>query len=420
MGNLRYEDGILNIDSVNINSFSEETIDKLKEQLDLNSSTGPTVDVTESLSTKELNIIDDTSTVVSTYSIENPEWLSVTLDNDDKIISGIRTDGTYYINNINSNTITNINNEIEKLKLVNNSKLKYKTIVCFGDSITEFSGTDGRKYTDWLEQNTGATVINVGIGGTQYRVRSNTDTGYAGLDIYNMVKAACTQDFSIVETAAEEIKNTSSDNNIEIIERLKNIDWNNVDIVTFFAGTNDWHNNGGNTENEFNKFDKLYTLGAIRSIIKMLCETYKHIKIFVFTPIIRCIDAPQFDVTKTYEIGDLVTNDKVTPYYYKFISHHEPGEWDVSEVEPVERSAFRIDELYSDNVYKNGKTLHEFSSLIQKTFEEYHIPVYDLYNKLGWNLYNFSNYFNDYDNTHPYKGYAMIAEKIQSFIESNF
>lgn len=117
MSNLRYEDEVLNIDSVNINSFSKETIDKLKTQLNLNSSTGPTVDVTESLSTKELNIIDDTSTLVSTYSIENPEWLQVTLDNDDKIISGIKTDGTTYISSLESPSISRINEQIANIPL---------------------------------------------------------------------------------------------------------------------------------------------------------------------------------------------------------------------------------------------------------------------------------------------------------------
>ena len=42
-----------------------------------------------------------------------------------------------------------------------------------------------------------------------------------------------------------------------------------------------------------------------------------------------------------------------------------------------------------------------------------------MYNTLGWNKYNFSQYFNDSDGTHPKKGFKEIAKKIASFLIAN-
>ena len=255
-----------------------------------------------------------------------------------------------------------------------------KTIVCFGDSLTEFKDVNGKRYSDYLEEISGATIINVGIGGTQLRQRTtpveNPTTslqGYAGLDICNMVKAACEQDFTIAENCAIWVRDNASDDNTEIVARLKDIDWSKVDAVTIFAGTNDY-NNGRNLGTP-DSYDVNNTLGAINYIIQTLLTTYKKVKLYWFTPIVR---------------------------------------WVADSLEE------RIDENWSDNrVTAEGKTLPDYVAAILDLVKTKHIPVCDMYWTLGWNQYNFSNYFNDNDGTHPRKGNDVLAGKIFGFINSN-
>ena len=252
---------------------------------------------------------------------------------------------------------------------------KDNTIVCFGDSITEFKDSFNMGYTDYLKQFTGANIINIGIGGTQFRQRaipsaspSSDYNVYASLDIINMVKACCEQDFTYQIAANDYLKNKGDDNTV-VINRMIAIDWSKVNAVTFFAGTNDWNNAAGQW-GESGSSDINTTLGAINEIIRLILTTYPHIKIYWFTPIVRWLDE-------------------------------------------------RIPENFSDSLVRGTKTLKEFSAMIQTEVARHHIPICDMYNTLGWNMYNFSNYFKDTDGTHPYKGYMAIARKFKGFIDAN-
>ena len=252
---------------------------------------------------------------------------------------------------------------------------KDNTIVCFGDSITEFKDSFNMGYTDYLKQFTGANIISIGIGGTQFRQRvipsaspSSDYDVYASLDIINMVKACCEQDFTNQIAANDYLKN-KGDDNTAIINRMIAIDWSKVNAVTFFAGTNDWNNAAGQW-GESGSTDINTTLGAINEIIRLILTTYPHIKIYWFTPIVRWLDN-------------------------------------------------RVPENFSDNLVRGTKTLKEFSAMIQTEVARHHIPICDMYNTLGWNMYNFSNYFKDTDGTHPYKGYMAIARKFKGFIDAN-
>lgn len=255
-----------------------------------------------------------------------------------------------------------------------------KTIVCFGDSLTEFKDINGKRYSDYLELMSGATIINVGIGGAQLRQRTTpvenptTSTqGYAGLDICNMVKAACEQDFTIAENCAIWVRDNASDDNTEIVERLKNIDWSVVDAVIIFAGANDYNN--GRHLGTPDSYDVNNTLGAINYIIQALLTTYKKVKLYWFTPTVR---------------------------------------WIASSLEE------RTEENWSDNrVTSEGKTLPDYVSAIMDLVKAKHIPVCDMYWTLGWNQYNFSNYFNDNDGTHPRKGNDVLSRKFFGFINAN-
>lgn len=264
--------------------------------------------------------------------------------------------------------------------LVQNS-LTGKNIVCFGDSITELADTQGWRYSDYIAGFSNANVINVGIGGSQLRQRAEpvdtpTSSGlaYAALDVVNMVDASVRQDFTKQVAAAEYLRDHESDDNTAIVARLQAIDWSKVDIVTFFAGTNDWY--GGGNAGESGSVSKSTTLGAINYIIQNLLPTYPHVKIFWFTPVVRYV---------SYSGGS------GTPANF------------------------------GDNYVANGNTLKQFSELIKTEVELSHIPVCDLYNTLGWNMWNFKNYFTDNDGTHPRKPAGMqgIAARMFAFILSH-
>lgn len=272
---------------------------------------------------------------------------------------------------------------VERVAVAENLSWQGKTVVCFGDSLTEFKG-NGQGYGDWIAKFTGANVIRVGIGGAQLRQRTtpvdnptNVKDAYAALDIYNMVKSSCEQDFTKQIAAANWLRDNAGDDNTAIIQRLVDIDWSKVDAVTILGGTNDWHNSP-DSFGESGSTDANYTLGAINEIIRLLTSTYKHISLYWFTTIVR------------YE----------TPSGTSIINS-------------------RVHENWSD-VWQNlaGKTLKDTIQPIIAEVSNNKIPICDMYNTLGWNENNFSQYFN-IDNSHPYNGFEQIAKKMIGFINAN-
>lgn len=272
---------------------------------------------------------------------------------------------------------------VESVTVAENYSWQGKTVVCFGDSLTEFT-SNGQGYGDWIAKFTGANVINVGIGGAELRQRTtpldeptNEFNAYAALDIYNMVKSSCEQDFAKQIAAANWLRDNANDDNTAIIQRLVDIDWSKVDVVTILGGTNDWHNSPNNF-GESGSTDANYTLGAINEIIRLLTSTYKHISLYWFTTVVR------YETPAGVSITDA-----------------------------------RVHENWSD-IWQNsaGKTLKDTIQPIIAEVSNNKIPVCDMYNTLGWNENNFSQYFN-IDNTHPYNGFEQIAKKIIGFINNN-
>ena len=250
-----------------------------------------------------------------------------------------------------------------------------KTVVCFGDSLTEFTDPDGKRYSDHLADITGANIVNVGIGGTRLSCRAipvasptNSLEGYAALDIPSLINAVSTNDFDIVDAGAEWVRDNASDDNTPIIARLKAIDWTKVDAVTIFAGTNDWGGEANiGTSGEVN-IRTVY--GSINYIITTLLTAYPNVQIYWFTPIVR--------------------------WYVPW-----------------------TDENWGGTIQKAGRTLEQFVELVKGEVGKQLIPVCDMYHTIGWNKSNFGQYFYSTDGTHPTKGYINIGRKIASFINAN-
>lgn len=254
------------------------------------------------------------------------------------------------------------------------------TIVCFGDSNTEFTDDKNMAYPDYIAKFTGANVINVGIGGSQLRQRATpvasptTSTeAYAALDTYNMIKAAVEQDYSKQVAASEWLDEHDLDRNNAIIARFQAVDWSKVSAITIMGGSNDW-NNASTAWGDVDSTDPNYSFGAINEIIRIFLAAYPHIRIYWLTPFVH---------------------------------------WYANSV------AERTDANWSDNYEKNGKTLKQFSATIEEIVIAKHQPVCDLYNTLGWNQYNFSQFFNDTDGVHARKGYSAIARRVIGFIDAN-
>ena len=264
--------------------------------------------------------------------------------------------------------------------LYNDSKpFSGKNIVCFGDSLTEFREQFNRKmhYSDYIAEITGANVINVGIGGTRLSRRAtpvaiptNEIEAYAALDIVSLVEAVSNNDYSYATAAATYLDNNGSSGRMDIVQRLSAIEWAKIDAVTILGGSNDWF--GGASIGVSGGNDKGTVFGAINEIVRMLLTAYPSIKLYWFTPTVRWIG-----------------------------------------------TAPRTEENWGDNYAVNGKTLMEFSSALFGEVVNNHIPICDMYNTLGWTMYNFKEYFLDSDGTHPYKGFEPIGEKMVSFLNAN-
>ena len=258
-----------------------------------------------------------------------------------------------------------------------NKPLMNKTILCLGDSNTEFVNSENKSYPDYLAEYSGANVVNGGIGGTKLRKRSSfNDTpsditsAYAALDIVSISDAFARKDWTAQRNAANWLKNNESDDNISIIERLSSLNIENVDVLVLNGGTNDIDSidNLGTEES----YDAMKTAGALNTIIKNFLSINRKLQIYIATPIPR--------------------------YFGESISS-----WD--------------DEYWCDS-YREG-VLTQIVSMIKEVSIRNRIPVCDLYYEIGWNKYNFSEYYNDNDGTHAYKGYSKIANKIYNFILSH-
>lgn len=326
-------------------------------------------------------IIVDSSNIITRIIAEETYDAEITIGaNECKLYCNLldynsATDGVW---KITSGSLVDIISSIgKKVDLpLNDVKL-----VCFGDSITQFTDSYGYSWTNYLNNNEGATVYNVAIGGSQIRQRMATsdsplssNQAYAALDIYSLVKAACEQNFIYQDAAVSYLIENGENDYSRIISTLKQIDFNSIDMVIIFGGTNDWLNSPDYWGDFETSTDAMLTSGAIRLIIQTLCSTYPHLQVMFITPIVRWISSSL---------------------------------------------AERTTENWGDNYKVNDTTLKEFVSKIKTLIKNEHLPICDLYTNLGWNQYNFYNFFYDDDGTHPYNGFKEIAKAIANFINSH-
>ena len=115
--------------------------------------------------------------------------------------------------------------------------LEGKKIVNLGDSI--FGKTDDETgISKLLGTLTNATVYNCAFGGTMGTDRGD-GSGFEKFDFPNLSNCISTNDYTSLEQALIDDSTLPSYFD-ERVELLKNIDFSDVDIVTFNFGTNDY------------------------------------------------------------------------------------------------------------------------------------------------------------------------------------
>ena len=260
--------------------------------------------------------------------------------------------------------------------------LNGKKILCLGDSITEFKGGDGLRYSDYIARFTGATVYNGGIGGAHMEQRNaalslepaNSNIARAALDLPNLVDAIVSGNWEYQDVAVEYLKNNAGDNNTSIIAELKTVNLADIDIVTIFIGTNDKDKSETNIGAIGDTNPVANSLGGFGHAIEALLTANPNLCIYYFCPMPRYFENPA------------------------------GKEWN--------------DSMWCDN-YVNGSGM-PFTTIVDKMIDNaryWRIPVCDMYRTMGVNRFNIFNYAPD--GTHPSKGYAMVANKIISFITAN-
>lgn len=295
---------------------------------------------------------------IQTHLISDPavdESFLVTIDWD-AVSTGIVRMGTveYIIDESKHNYETR----------VKDNPLKGKNGVAFGDSITQ-----GGSYTDYISNKTGANYINVGFGSTRLARTNRENYPWKDIGMCDLVDAITSGDWSLTDAAIDEIDayygNTSYST---IYNRLKSIDFNTVDFITFMYGTND----ANNSVFEIGTPDSTdtYTVnGALNYILQTLITTYPHIKVYALSPIFR---------RKLSGWGDGDSDDSKLP----------------------------------DGVY-----LYDIAQAIVDKAKEYHVPVKDMYNESGINRYNADHFLKD--GVHPGDaGNQLMNEVIYKFLLS--
>lgn len=260
--------------------------------------------------------------------------------------------------------------------------LNGKKILCLGDSITELKGyyDGGLRYSDYIAKKTGAIVYNGGFGGAHMEQRTeltlnptNEHNARAALDLPAIATALATNDWSYQDAAISYLASVGDDNSA-IIEELKSVNLQDIDVITIFIGTNDKDSTIGEIGD---KTAVANSLGGLYSAITKLFAANPNISIYYFSPIVR--------------------------YFGKLNEA-----WN--------------DALWCDNyIGANGIAFPDMVGKFIEGARYLKIPVCDMYNTMGVNEFNIKSIMDpaNGDGTHPTRGFKLIANKMISFIMAN-
>ena len=149
-----------------------------------------------------------------------------------------------------------------------------KTIACFGDSLTE-NGT----YPQQLSALLGCETLRMGFGGC--RMGNHEDSGYNAMSMCNMSEDIANNDFTRLIAGAIDVRDRTGDDNTQQAQLVRDTDWDGVDYVIIFFGTNDYGAHvpiGTKNDNTGSTFH-----GAINKTVTNLLGAYPHLKVMFIT-----------------------------------------------------------------------------------------------------------------------------------------
>ena len=229
--------------------------------------------------------------------------------------------------------------------------------VCFGDSITQGNNVYREFSKPFKDYPSDVSRI---LDCSIYNggLGGSTFCGDRSIDLENVIDCVVSGDFSTVLSGISQY-NLNGSATLAYNE-ISQLDFSKVDFITIALGTNDW--NFGKTKEQVKE--------ALDYCLSQIITAYPQLRIYIFTPIYR------FDIRESGEDADTFVNPT------------------------------------------SGLKLHDICDAIIETARSYNIPVLDLYYNCNINKYNKDTYMGD--GTHPNaNGYAMMADKISKFINSN-
>lgn len=238
-----------------------------------------------------------------------------------------------------------------------------KTAVFFGDSITQNFEAEGKSYPDLVGKELTFKVVNLGFGGTS--MSSHSSAQFDAFSFAQLSQAIVKKDFAEQKAALE--NEEIPDYFANKLNKLEQVDFNQVDIVFLMYGANDW---GKPLDNQNNSYDRNTFKGAGRIGIEKLQKQYPHLDIVLIAPI------------------------------YRFWPDYDNRDSDTS---------------------TNSLNLkaRDYSQAMIDLAKEYHLPYVDAYNNLGINALNRLHYFSQSDGTHPNElGTSKLAKLIAKTVES--
>lgn len=252
-----------------------------------------------------------------------------------------------------------------------------KKIVTFGDSITELNDGAYMSWPDHFARTTGATVINLGLGGTRIKPRTyvaeNTaDWAYSQVDILNAVKAVVGGEgsaaFDAYESGMQYIYDNVGSlivdkaNILRILEDARSLDLNMVNAFVIFAGFNDWFAYNATKEEVF---------ASLVELVQTVSSAYPNVQIYYCTPM------PSF-------IGNVVDAEHF-------------------------------------NLSRGGVTQEDFCGKMAEIGDgATQVNVFDAFHKMGINAYNGLFYYRTNDGVHPWDNTKTVGRKIGAWLNTKY
>lgn len=258
-------------------------------------------------------------------------------------------------------------NDIESLKFYG------KKIVNFGDSLfgnfRDTNDTTDKSISKMIADATGATVYNCGFGGCRMSYHSQY---WRAFSMYALADAITTDTWTDQDAAIAAAPSGMPSYFADTLALLKTIDFDNVDYITIGYGTNDY------TGDIFIDYrsgleEYQYFKGALEYSVRKILTAFPHIRIVVITPCWRW-----------------------------FL---EDGEY-----------AYSSDDAESKNT--RDLMLTDYVDACKTVCDSLHIPCIDTYTNLGFNQYDYLEYFPANDGTHMNEaGRQLRADRIVGEME---